>query len=155
MSFGDTTIYEVKMTKDELIELLSLDLQREWQHLDFYLKNSSTVTGLHRQEYSEFLLDAAKNELQHVKEFQDLLIGLGAKIPLKYELVIEIDERIDKILHNALKLEEEVLDNYAIRIEQAEKIGGTDGRWIAVFLEGQLQHSREDADNIKQILKGI
>ena len=29
-----------------------------------------------------------------------------------------------------------------------------DGQWIEIFLEGQIQKSREDVDKYRQILKG-
>lgn len=154
------------MTKEQLVELLKEDLKREWQHMEFYLSASSLVTGLHREEYKEFFFNAAQSEMTHVKEFQDLIIGLDGFLPKlddsKNTLALyNMDDtglspyKAIELLARAHELETEVTKNYTERIQQAEELGGVDGKWVAVFLEDQLKHSREDADNIKQILRGI
>ena len=55
----------------------------------------------------------------------------------------------------ALEIESKVVENYTERIKQAEELGGVDGQWLEIFLEKQVEHSREDADHFKQILRGI
>jgi hypothetical protein len=55
-------------------------------------------------------------------------------------------------------MEEEVVTNYVRRQKDATLLEENDpvnGGWINVFLDSQIQDSREDADHFKQILKGI
>jgi hypothetical protein len=52
-------------------------------------------------------------------------------------------------------MEKEVVDNYARRMKDANELGGSDGQWLEIFLEGQIQDSREDVDHFRQILRGL
>ena len=57
-------------------------------------------------------------------------------------------------------MEEEVVDNYARRLfdlqnGKYEFLSLSDKTWLELFFEGQIEHSREDVDNLKQILRGI
>jgi hypothetical protein len=56
-------------------------------------------------------------------------------------------------------MEDQVVENYVIRLEQAEKISCNssisdmvDGTYVALFLENQILDSRADADNIREML---
>lgn len=140
------------MKKDEMIELLNKDLRNEWKHLRFYLHHASLVTGLHATEYKEMLLEEAGGEMKHVTEFSDLIVGLGG-VPTNESNSFEVFTEPREIIEYALKMEQEVVENYTIRMDQAVEMGGVDGRWIEIFLEGQIQKSREDVDQYRQILK--
>lgn len=140
------------MKKDLMIELLNNDLKNEWKHLRFYLHHASLVTGLHAPEYKEMLLEEAAGEMKHVTEFSDLIIGLGG-IPTNESNSFETFTEPRQIIEYALKMEQEVVENYTTRMDQATEMGGVDGRWIEIFLEGQIQKSREDVDHYRQILK--
>lgn len=143
----------------ELIIKLNNDLRNEWTHLTFYLHSAALVQGLHATEYKELLQKEANKELLHVGQFSDMLIGLGlpadqlAKEPF-YEKVPSLTDP-KQILQHALKLEEEVVANYCLRMHEAEACGCTDGDWVHIFLENQIQDSREDVDHLKQILRGL
>lgn len=147
------------MNIETLIENLNNDLRNEWTHLTFYLHSAALVQGLHATEYKELLLEEANKELKHVGQFSDMLIGLGlptyklSKEPYYYK-VPSFTAPKDILVH-ALKLEEEVVANYCQRMHEAEACGCTDGDWVHIFLENQIQDSREDVDHLKQILRGI
>lgn len=141
------------MTKNELIDLLNGDLRNEYMHLHFYLHSASMVAGLHRAELKEFLLEEAQGEMKHVSEFADLIVGLGGvpdSLPHSFptNLVCPYD-----ILNYALSMEDQVVSNYATRMDQAAELGGADGKWIEAFLENQIIDSRHDADHIRQMIK--
>lgn len=142
------------MKKEEMLDLLNKDLKNEWKHLRFYLHHASLVTGLHREEYKEMLLKEAAGEMSHVTEFSDLIVGLGGT-PTFESNDFKTFEDPKEIIQYALEMESEVVDNYVQRMDQATELGGSDGRWIEIFLEGQIQKSREDVDHYKQILKGL
>lgn len=152
----DAFVKSEKMTKNTLINLLNEDLSREYAHLHFYLQASACVTGLHREEIGEFLTKQANEELNHVQQFSKLILGLGGfpsvtVAPFKSDLTLPLD-----ILKEALKMEEEVVKNYVERMDQADMLEGedkVDGRYIHLFLEDQMISSREDVDNLKEMLK--
>ena len=56
------------------------------------------------------------------------------------------------VCHNALASQEPYITE---RINQAEELGGVDGKWLEIFLEKQVEHSRQDVDQFRQILRGI
>lgn len=137
-----------------LIEKLNSDLKNEWKHLKFYLHHASRITGLHCEEYKEFLLKSAASEMEHVTAFSDLITGLGG-IPTKESNEFPSLEAPEEILSYAANMEEEVFENYHIRMNEAEDLNNSDGRWIIIFLEDQMKDSRQDLDHLKQILKNI
>jgi bacterioferritin (cytochrome b1) len=137
-----------------IVEKLNQDLKNEWKHHCFYLHNASNIVGLHAKEYKEWLVEQAASEMQHVVQFSDLIVGLGG-IPTKQ--VNEFPSLSDprEILEYAAKMEEEVINNYYQRIAGAEKVNNIDSYWVIIFLEKQMEDSRKDLDEIRQILKGI
>ena len=142
------------MNKQKMIELLNVDLKNEWKHMRFYLYHASAVIGLHKEEYKELLLKEATGEMKHITEFSDVIIGLGGKA-IAESNDFDKFEKIEDILKYALLMEEEVVNNYVTRIHDANALGGVDGQWLEIFLEGQIQASREDIDSFRQIIKGI
>lgn len=120
------------------------------------MQSASLVQGLHAKEYKEFFLEEANKELKHVSQFYDLLIGLNIEIvnvPY-YEKIIKFNN-VEEILKHALIIEEEVVSNYCTRMRQAESLNTTNGDWISIFMENQIQDSRLDVDELKQIIRGI
>lgn len=143
------------MNLDQMIVQLNGDLKNEWKHLRFYLHHASLVTGLIANEHKEFLLKAASGEMGHVSAFSDLIVGLGG-IPTTYANEFPSFLTPQDILAYALRMEEEVVINYAMRLAEAEELTKNDavnGRWVQIFLEGQLEDSRKDADLLKQMLR--
>lgn len=142
------------MTKKKLIELLNNDLKNEWKHLRFYLYHASAVTGLHCAEYKELFIEEATSEMSHVTQFSDVIIGLGGIATFESNDFEKFDDP-KEIMKYAVSMEEEVVDNYVQRMKDASELGGTDGTWLEIFLEGQVQASREDVDHFKQIVRGL
>lgn len=141
---------------ESLINSLKKDLRNECTHLMFYLQSASLVQGLHLKEYKEFFLKEAAKEITHVQQFADLIIGLGGEdieyLPY-YEKMPATKNPIE-ILKLALTLEEEVVSNYCERMHEAESISSVDGDWVHIFLEKQIEESRIDVDELKQIIRG-
>jgi bacterioferritin (cytochrome b1) len=138
--------------KQEILNKLNNDLKNEWKHHCFYLHSASTIQGIDSIEYKEFLVEQSKEELEHILAFSDMVIGLGG-IPTKEVNEYPTLNSTKEILQYALAMEEEVVKNYVERINEAEELGGVDGRWIVIFLESQIEDSRKDLDKIRQLLK--
>jgi len=140
------------MKKEKMIQMLNDDLKNEWKHLRFYLYHASAVTGLHCAEYKELFLKEAASEMMHVTQFSDVIIGLGGTATFESNDFEKYTDPKD-IMEYAVAMEEEVVNNYVQRMKDAEKLGGVDGTWLEIFLEGQVQASREDLDHFKQIVR--
>ena len=126
--------------------------------MHFYLFYASNITGLHRHEYKEVFLKEAASEMAHVTQFSDFIIGLGGKSHIKSKEFDTTLTRLSTIIDAAKNMEEEVVENYANRIHQAHQVTDmtlAEKQWVEIFLEGQIEHSRADVDEYKQILAGL
>jgi ferritin len=150
---------------NDLIDLLISDLANEYAHMHFYQQAATNVRGLHRAELSEFFAEQASGEMKHVEEFRRLLQGLitrrglGRSVPSRVAQFPQDLTDPKDLLWAALQMEDQVVENYVIRLEQAEKISCNssisdmvDGTYVALFLENQILDSRADADNIREML---
>lgn len=145
------------MNNQEMINLLKNDLKNEYHHMHFYLWCASAVIGLHREELSEFFSDAAKSEMEHIKEFTHILNGLDCKdyrinqhINMPQHVISDIN-----MLQYAIEIESSVVQNYHQRIKDAENWDCSDGKFITIFLENQLLDSRNDAIHMGKMLDGL
>lgn len=140
-----------------LLENIYLDLRNERKHMMFYLTNAGSMTGLLSDEYAEHFLDSAKEELEHVKEFQNMYVGLGGSLVINAGIEnIPIETDVKRAILAALELEEEVVENYAKRIDEIENdqfIDNVTKKWLVVFYEDQLKNSRTDVDKYNRIIK--
>ena len=136
------------------------DLKNERKHLLFYLTAASTVSGPHREEYKELFEKEAAGEMQHVLQFQNVLLGLGVDLAeaeeavTNYPYIVSYD--LKELLEFALAMEKEVVSNYSKRL--SENLGLLDDperRYIEIFYEDQIKKSQEDVDNYKMILKNF
>ena len=145
-----------RYTLAEFVTLINEDLQNEWTHLQFYLYHASAVTGLHAEEYKEFLTDAAKGELQHVQQFLDCLHGFDFVQPCAGGHPFPTFTRVEDILIQAHILESHVVDRYATRLEQLKALDDkVAAAYLEVFYDDHLQDSYEDARHIKRILADV
>ncbi|NBT76682.1 MAG: hypothetical protein EBT15_12110 [Betaproteobacteria bacterium] len=145
-----------RYTLAEFVTLINEDLQNEWTHLQFYLYHASAVTGLHAEEYKEFLTEAAKGELNHVQQFLDCLYGFDFVQPCAGGHPLKTYTRIEDILIEAHTLERQVVANYAKRLEQLKSLDDkVAAAYLEVFYEDQLQDSFEDARHIQRILADV
>jgi len=135
---------------------LYLDLRNERKHMLFYLTNAGSIKGIDAIEYIELFEKEAKEEMAHVIEFQNMIIGLGGNLS---DLQAQGYERYEIFTHSedalkyALSMEEEVVDNYVRRIEMAEMLEDkTIKKWLEVFYEKQIEKSQADVDKYKRLL---
>lgn len=157
-------------TLQDLIRNLNGDLAREYDHWHFYINAAIYVRGLHREELSEFFYKAAAGEMEHIKQFGDLIVGLGGT-PC-YGIAPMFKEKSPgqpvtdpaELVKLALEMEETVVANYYQRMnecEHLEKVSSLNqqgfldiakhARWVHLFLENQMVDSRTDADHLRQM----
>jgi len=143
------------MTLSEFVEKMNADLRNEWTHLQFYLYHAGAVTGLHAEEYREFLHEAAKGELEHVLQFTHRLFGLNYEMPTSDGNSFPKYTNISDILAHAIQLETAVADNYAKRINELDALAGahpTVAAYLTIFYENQLEDSYEDCEKMRRIM---
>lgn len=136
-----------------MIELLNGDLANEYKHFHFYINAAARVVGLHRKELKEFFLEQAESEMKHISQFADMIVGLGGIPTVQVNDFPSDLKEPQMLLLAALKMEKEVLGNFYERIKQAESIDELDGRWVVIFLEGQIEDTRQDVDELMQMVQ--
>ena len=146
------------MNLEKMLELLNSDLSNEYMHWHFYMHAAMKIQGLHRQEVQELLLQEATGEMKHVEEFGRLIVGLGGSPTTVVTSFPNHLVKSKEILEEALRFEDEVVENYALRIDQAQELQGVDdqkanGKYIELFLEEQILASRADADHLREMVK--
>ena len=149
---------DVKMPQvdENFFDWLYLDLRNERKHMLFYLTNAASMKGFDAVEYIEMFESEAKEEMAHVTEFQNMIVGLGGDLKcLKaqgYERHETFTDPVEALKY-ALRMEEEVVDNYVDRIRMAEMLeNATTKKWLEVFYEKQIEKSRADVDKYKRLL---
>jgi len=146
------------MTLPQFLELMNADVQNEWTHLQFYLYHASSITGLHAAEYREFFTEAAKGEMEHVQQFLDRLFGFNVSLPNSSGKQFPMFTKVEAALTHSIRLEEEVVTNYAKRLTQLDELAPTHpeiAAYLTVFYEDQLQDSYEDCERLRRILADV
>jgi ferritin-like protein len=150
------------ITKDTFIDLLIEDTMNEYKHMLFYLNAGCHIQGLAREEIGEFLAKEARDEMNHVEAFTKVVIELGGgdkiierlnqvSISATYQQLRDVKS----ILQRVLAMEEEVVERYTKRSEDAASLGGVDGRYVEIFLEDQILDSKSTAAHVRQMLVGL
>lgn len=138
-----------------MIEKLNEDLSREYSHWHFYIRAAAVVRGLHREELSELFYEEAEGEMKHILEFQKLILGLGG-IPTTEVAAFNNQYTSPKdLLWTAFVMESQVVSNYADRMDDCDRLAEIDNvnsKRIHIFLEDQMQDSRDAADNYQEML---
>lgn len=160
------------MKREELIRNLNEDLKREYSHWHFYIAAAEMVIGPHREEFQEFFMKEAADEMQHIHEFGKLVRGLGG-IPTMDTAAFQhrlYPSNVDALLQNAMQMESEVVAEFVQRMDQAERFSDydcsdppmgpnpqdhIDGRYVQIFLEEQMMDSRGTVDHLKQMLRTV
>lgn len=147
---------KMPQVSESILDLLYWDLRNERKHMFFYLTNASSIRGIDAIEYIEMFQAEANEEMNHVLEFQDMIVGLGGNLnslqAQGYE-PYQIFTSVREALKYALEMEEEVVDNYVSRIEMIENSENkTTSKWLEIFYEKQIEKSRADVDKYKRLL---
>lgn len=153
-----------------LVMDLKNDFRREIGHMMFYLKASNEIEGLHKLEYSEFFKNKSNEERDHVSQWSAMILGLKnidtgidyTPIYHDYVLPFMTTNKIYKIhdaIVGAIALEENVVENYVLRLNQIEDLEKhqktTDVVRIRLFIEEQILDSRGDLDLLNEIKNGF
>jgi bacterioferritin (cytochrome b1) len=141
------------MKTEEIIKLVNADLKNERKHLHFYQNAAVMVGSLHRQELREFFEEEAASELVHVNQFSELVVHLGGNPEAGInDYPTDLSNPI-ALLEYAIQMEEEVANNYRLRLVQTHEMETADIAYAHVFYEEQIADSWKTAKELRQLLR--
>ena len=143
------------MNNQELVNLLVFDLNNEYKHMMFYLRASVEIQGLHREDFKEFFLKEAAEEMNHVAEFSEMITYLGGEPKIDAVFEYKSGQHPTDILIEINRMEQEVADNYTNRMKITSLMENATTAMVNLFYEDQLKHSQMTAWEVLKMLVKI
>jgi ferritin-like protein len=159
---------------EALVIALQEDLGREYLHMHFYIYAAAAVVGPHRLALKELFQKEAHSELNHVQEFTHLLKDMDIEVPTEVTTrlfdskltdverdiwKVQTPDTTPELLQKALKLEQEVVENYVERQQMAEIIAAEGDatqrivmKHLSLFLDKQIEDSYESVLELRKLL---
>jgi bacterioferritin len=110
------------VTREELVNLLNEDLEREYQAIIAYVVYSQVLKGAEYMNIADELAVHAAEELKHALVISNQIDYLGGMPATKPKLVKTSDKATD-MLQFDLDNETETIRNYRDRVRQADALG--------------------------------
>lgn len=136
------------ITIEKLVELLNHDLELEYSAAIQYINHSAVMTGAAYGDIIKELKIHTNEEIQHAMILADQIDFLGGKPTVKVG-EIHVSQDNDTMLKQDLEGEEDAIQRYKIRIEQAENLKEFA---LAQQLRNILATEQEHAMDLKQAL---
>lgn len=136
------------ITIEKLVELLNHDLELEYSAAIQYINHSAVMTGAAYGDIIKELKIHTNEEIQHAMILADQIDFLGGKPTVKVG-EIHVSQDNDTMLKQDLEGEEDAIQRYKIRIEQAENLKKFA---LAQQLRNILATEQEHAMDLKQAL---
>jgi len=111
-----------KLTRQQLIEALNEDLEREYQAIIAYVVYSQVLKGPEYMAIADELEVHAGEELQHAITLANQIDYLGG-MPKTTPKPVKTSENAKEMLKFDLDNENETIKNYRIRVRQCEELG--------------------------------
>ena len=108
-------------TREQLIDGLQKDLAREYKAIIQYIIFSQKLDGARYMNIADQLQEHAHQELDHALQIARQLDYLG-EYPVHEPEKVEVSEENEEMLWIDLRAEDETVQNYRERIQQAEAI---------------------------------
>lgn len=112
----------VKVSREQLIDLLNEDLTREYQAIIAYVVYSQVIKGAAYMNIAGELEKHAGEELQHALIIAKQIDYLGG-MPVVTPKPVKTSERAEDMLRFDLANETETIRNYRERVRQCEALG--------------------------------
>lgn len=139
-----------KNGRDELIAGLNEDLANEYTAIISYLLHSRLANGRGRMELAEFFEAEITDELEHAKYLSHKIVALGGT-PTTKPADVQLGKNNREMLELSLKAEEETIERYTTRIDQAEKAGEIA---LKVELEDLVAEETRHKEDLERVLVG-
>jgi bacterioferritin len=105
-----------------LVDGLQQDLSREYQAIIAYTVYSNVLTGAKWMSIAKELKKHAHEELEHALIIADQIDYLGA-MPNATPKAVKLSEKPEDMIRFDLDNETDTIQNYRIRVKQAEAVG--------------------------------
>ena len=137
------------MNKQDLIDRLNQDLAGEMQAVIMYLTYSARTTGPYRPQLREFLRAEIQDELGHATFLAEKISALGGK-PTTEPRPVPAAESNREMLEKVLEAEEQAIQDYTQRAEDAEAYGD---KGLQVRLEDIVADETSHREETQRILQ--
>lgn len=109
------------ITKEKLIDLLNLDLSKEYSAAIQYIQHTGVLTGAAYGDIKKELAIHANEEVQHAMTLADFIDYLGG-FPTVDVAEIKTSKDNKEMLQQDLEGENDAINRYVARIQQAEEL---------------------------------
>ena len=134
--------------KQALLDGLNEDLRGEFQAIIMYRLYASLVQGPWRQELRAFFANEIPEELAHAQMLADKIAAMGGT-PATEPAPVKVVKEAKQMLETALAAEEETIERYVRRREEATAAGE---HGLAVNFDDLIADETHHRDEIRQIL---
>lgn len=110
------------MTKEELIDLLNKDLEKEYSSAVQYIQHAAKVTGAQYQTMQKELVVHANEEIGHAVGLAAQIVALGGDPTVEVGKRYVSDDTVE-MLKQDLEGEKDAVARYKERVKQAEELG--------------------------------
>jgi bacterioferritin len=122
MANATTTMAEVTVTRQQLIEKLNEDLSREYQAIIAYVVYSQVLKGAQYMNIAGELEKHAGQELSHALTISRHIDYLGG-MPIATAQPVKLTENPEEMLRADLQNENDTIRAYRERVRQCEALG--------------------------------
>lgn len=133
-----------------LIDGLNDDLAGEYQAVVMYTHYSAKLTGPYRRELRALFQAEILDELGHAQFLAEKIASLGGE-PTTTPRAVPNAEQPVEMLEQALQAEKEAINEYCLRLGQAEVCGDIG---LKVNLENQIADETRHKEELERILAG-
>jgi bacterioferritin len=113
---------EMKLTREQMVQFLNEDLAGEYQAIIAYIVYSQMLKGAAYTDIARELELHAAEELQHAIKIAKQIDYLGG-VPVVTPKPVKVSDDPKVMLRADLKNEQETVERYRLRIQQAEAMG--------------------------------
>jgi bacterioferritin len=135
------------MSKQQLIDGLNGDLNRELEAVLRYIYHSATATSLLGHELREVLKGDIAGELAHAVFLADKIAALGGEVKIQPAMPKKVRSAKEMLEENAAA-ERSVVESYTERIKQAEEYGD---KGLVIRLEDILAEETDHAEELERL----
>jgi bacterioferritin len=136
------------LKKQEFVNMLNKDLESEYQSIIQYIQHINSIKGAEYQNIIEEMRAHLSQELEHALVLAEQIDFLGG-IPSTSVTQFEAVSNARKALEQDLKLEENQLQRYRDRVEQAAELGLPD---TAEALSPLLKQTQDHVHDLRSAL---
>ena len=136
------------MDQQELVKLMNQDLELEYRSMVQYIQHVATLKGLEVQSVVQELRAHVTQELQHAIILAEQIDFLGG-VPSVTVPQVPTETDTKRALQLDLKLEQDQLERYRQRIEQATELSLLD---VAEALRPLLTQTQEHVRDLQSAL---